>query len=209
MCVRVMHRGSHMKKFISLMILAVALVTVQAQTQTPTNKATFTEEDKAAAKKELTKVGEMFGVKPTEKPVVTDGKLATEATMAKVADKALDMVGDAVGSIAGMVQKVAPEVWEIMVRQQYASALGMLIGPFLFLILVGLYTLITKKYWAKYPENEKSDARDARMILTSIIPGILALVFMSILAYRIGDAVPMLINPKYYAVKDLLQMLLK
>lgn len=203
-----------MKKIFSIMIFAVALVTVQAQTaQTPT-KATFTEEEKAAAKKELTKVGEMFGVK-AEQPAPTkdkDGKEVkptTEATMAKVADKALDMVGDAVGSIAGMVQKVAPEVWEIMVRQQYANALGMLIGPFLFLLLVGIYTLITKKYWKKLPEDERSDEKDARRVLTTIIPGILALVFSAILAYRVGDAIPMLINPKYYAVKDLLQMLLK
>lgn len=203
----------------AFVVIAALVFSTLAWSQPPaapaTNSApTFSEQDRAAAKKELEKIGEMFGVaKQQESPKTPD----KAATIAEVADKALDMVGNAVGTIAGIVQKVAPEVWEIMVRQQYATAIGMLIGPTLFLSIVCAYTLITKRYWKKgadydkesYYANDFLTNKGFRGLLTTLLPGAMALVFTSVLAYKIGDAVPMLINPKYYAVRDLLQMLLK
>jgi len=207
------------KRLFLVMVFGFAVLVVSAQTQAPPstpNSPTFSEQDKAAAKKELEKVGEMFGVKKPEAPIPakTEDK---DVTMAEVADKALTMVGNAVGTIAGIVQKVAPEVWEIMVRQQYAAALGMLIGPFLFLLINAAYVVTVKKYWKKWGRYDSDDyttedwltEKGMRAILTTLVPGIVAMIFAGILAYRVGDALPMLINPKYYAVRDLLQMLLK
>ncbi len=189
--------------------------TQQSSQQSSQTTATFSDKEKAEAKKQLGQLGEMFGVKKDQpQSAQTEEK---PVTMAEVADKALNMVGNAVGTIAGIVQKVAPEVWEIMVRQQYAAAFGMLIGPFLFLVLLGICTVIIKKYWKKeegfdkkeYFPNDDLSEKAIRGLITSLIPGVLALIFAGTLSYRIGDAVPMLINPKYYAVRDLLQMLLK
>jgi len=206
-----------MKKILFLVTIFGLMIPVMSA-QTPTTASpTFSDKEKAEAKKELQKVGEMFGVNKQDPPPTQTKTDSKPPTMAEVADKALDMVGNAVGTIAGIVQKVAPEVWEIMVRQQYAAAFGMLVGPFLFLCLTAIYTLIVKRYWKKWPEYGEEDyfskewlsAKGYRATLTSGIPGILALIFTCVLAYRIGDALPMLINAKYYAVRDLLQMLLK
>lgn len=200
------------------LFIGLAVSTAFAQTgNSPTNpsSATFSDQDKAAARREIEKVGEMFGVKKAEPPTPVRTK-EEPVTVAEVADKALTMVGNAVGTIAGIVQKVAPEVWEIMVRQQYAAAVGMLVGPFLFLLLTGTYTLVVKKYWKKYPDSEPYFNKDKdptekllRGLLTTLFPGLIGMVVAGTLAYRIGDALPMAINPKYYAVRDLLQMLLK
>jgi hypothetical protein len=186
----------------------------------PAKTQAFTEQDKAAAKEDLKKVGELFGIQKTEpataKQAPVEKTESKTTTMPQVADKALDMIGNAVGSIASLVQKVAPEVWEIMVRQQYAAALGMLVGPFSFLFITAIYVAMAKRYWKKsenydtedYTTSDFLSDKGFRALLTTLFPGIMAIIFSGVLAYRLGDAIPMLINPKYYAVKDLLQMLL-
>jgi hypothetical protein len=214
--------------FFTLSMLTISVVIAQnnnppANTTTTQATATFSEQERAEAKKQLQGVGELFGVKKPTSPEQTKTESKSTAktedkpvNMAEVASKALDMVGNAVGTIAGIVQKVAPEVWEIMVRQQYAAALAMLVGPFLFLLIVAVYVVVVKKYWKRYPDDtgyfdHSSDPtlKFFRALLTTFIPGIMAIIFSGVLAYRIGDALPMLINPKYYAVKDLLEMLLR
>lgn len=201
-----------------MFVFGLMTILISAQNQpvtTQPQQPTFSEHDKTAAKQELQKVGEMFGVKTSPATTAAKTEAKEAVTMAQVADKALDMVGNAVGTIAGIVQKVAPEVWEIMVRQQYAVAISMLIGPFLFLLIDIMYVVVVKKYWKKYPEEDEyffsgdPTVKGIRAFLTTLVPGITAIIFTGVLAYRIGDAVPMLINPKYYAVRDLLQMLLK
>jgi hypothetical protein len=189
-------------------------------TPPPAKTQAFTEQDKAAAKEDLKKVGELFGIQKTEpataKQAPAEKTESKPTTMPQVADKALDMIGNAVGSIASLVQKVAPEVWEIMVRQQYAAALGMLVGPFSFLFITAIYVAMAKRYWKKsenydadnYFDGDMPSDKGFRALLTTLFPGIMAIIFSGVLAYRLGDAIPMLINPKYYAVKDLLQMLL-
>lgn len=213
-----------MRKFLALaLIFGLIGPTLFAQAQTtppPAKTQAFSEQEKAAARKELEKVGEMFGIKKDEPATNNQAQAAKAAdkptNVPQVLDKALDMVGNAVGSIAGLVQKVAPEVWEIMVRQQYAAALSMLLGPFSFLFITATYAVITKWYWKKgegydeagYFTSEAPTEKGFRALLTTLLPGIMAIIFSGVLADRIGDAVPMLINPKYYAVRDLLQMLL-
>jgi len=214
-----------MMRKISLIVVLLGFLASVAFAQTPptapSQSQTFSEQDKAAAKRELEKVGELFGVQKQAEPSTTAQTAATTddqtKTIADVADKALDMVGNAVGTIAGAVEKVAPEVWEIMVRQQFAVALSMLVGPFSFLMLIIFYVVIAKKYWKKpanyeevsYFEGDHPNEKFTRAFLTTLVPGVLGIIFAGVLAYRVGDALPMLINPKYYAVRDLFTMLLK
>lgn len=214
---------------IVLSLLVLAPMGLAQQTQQPATAQqpaaaqpantppTFSEQDRAAAKKQLQAVGELFGVKKSDPPPASATKQEPPATMAEVADKALNMVGNAVGTIAGIVQKVAPEVWEIMVRQQYAKAIAGIIVPGGMILLLWMMTLTVKRFW---PHNKDQDYftdpdygqltdRGVRAVWTTLVPTVLTMLLGIWFFVRLQDSVLYLINPKYYAVKDLLEMLLK
>jgi len=60
---------------------------------------------------------------------VEPGPSKAEKTMAEVSDRALDLLEKSVTSVAAGVEKAAPQVWRVAVRQQYAKAIGPLVLP--------------------------------------------------------------------------------
>lgn len=165
-------------------------------------KATFNDQDKAKAQKELEDLGKAFGAEPqTEKKETPQPK-----TIADVADKALDKVGDLVSSIASNMQKIAPEVWRIMIRQQYAKAIAGPVTPLGLLLLVFFYRhILSKRFKIDSVDNEPNQPS---FWFARVIPVFFLIVFGGWLFGEIGSSVKILINPEYYAVRDLVQLLL-
>ena len=228
-----------MKKTLVLLAIFVVLSAIPAfsaesQPQTTPERA-LSEEDTAKLRANVRALAEAFGLQPPQ----AQGQQAQQAqrqqqkaegtTIAKVADKALDMVNSLVASAAVTLNKVAPEVWRIMIRQQYANALSGPLLPFGILVLAGLWCFITKRMWLEpqppdAPPQNASDAeqkmyeaklstcKDARttwLVLTSIIPFIALCVFGTWLVVEMRDSIKILINPEYYAFRDLLNILLR
>lgn len=146
--------------------------------------------------------------KPEPKP-----EPKSEKTMADVSDKALDMLGAAVGTVAETLKKIGPEVWRIMVFQQYANAGRMLAGPFFALIAsIIIYFSLRKATTPIEGDREKNIEEDSddlktfkkvMRFITYLVPCICAL----ICAVQLSDAIAMVINPEYYALKDLLNLM--
>lgn len=146
--------------------------------------------------------------KPEAKPV------EPPKTMANVADKALDMLGGAVGTVSETLKKMGPEVWRIMIMQQYAKAAQAIVGP-LFALIASIVILFSlRKATTPIEDSDKSkgieeDSDDMKIFkkvvrwILYVIPCILAFVVASYIA----DAVAMIINPEYYALKDLLGLM--
>lgn len=128
---------------------------------------------------------------------------------AEVADKALDMVGRAVGSISATLQKVAPEVWRIMIRQQYAKAISEPIAPLLWLILCIIWYKFTTKKWTPDVDEGDDDNTLARIAITKGLPTIGAAVAGGFLIFAVKTSILLAMNPEYYAIKDLFTMILK
>ncbi|MFA5358603.1 MAG: hypothetical protein WC310_02135 [Patescibacteria group bacterium] len=199
--------------FLSYNAAAVAS-TVPAPEATPTvdGGQVFSPEQKGEAKESLKELGEMFGVTtPTEK----EPPQQTPTTVVGIADKALDMIGNLVGTIAKVVEGVAPEVWEIMVRQQYAKGISLLVVPWGLFLLSIVYMGVIRIFWKKYPDgddfSEDGSITDKgwRGFIATLLPLIILFLDTIWALSRTADAVLMLINPKYYAVQDLLRMLLQ
>ncbi len=131
-----------------------------------------------------------------------------QKTMADVADKALNMVGGLVASVSETLQKVAPEIWKIMIRQQYAKAIGDLILPIVLLLMCVAYWAIIKRGWVKDP-HACEDARIWRVVMVTGVPIFFGIIFTIWTAVSLSDSIKYLINPEYYAVRDLLLMLLR
>jgi hypothetical protein len=185
----------------------------------PGTGAVFSPADIREARETLQILAGGFGIElgagqPVAVPTPAPAEPAPKKSMADVADKALEMSAKLVTSIAGKMEQVAPRVWEVLVRQQYAKAIGELIAPFGLFWGFLIAAFIIRKVW-KLSEREKDDCVDMdsmhtwRGIITFILP-LIVCVFLGISFFcRFSDSIMYLINPEYYAVRDLLQMLLK
>ncbi len=138
-------------------------------------------------------------------------------TMTDVADKALDLAANMVTSVVSKMEAVAPKIWKILVVQQYVKGATLLITPWGIVLLMLVFIYLTRKAW-KLTDEQKQEGycnRDwvtmkfGRALFTMFIP--MAILFISAIVgiCHITESLPYFINPEYYAVKDLLQMLLR
>jgi uncharacterized membrane protein YdbT with pleckstrin-like domain len=210
------------KKFLSVLVLSSVCFVFSATAQT-SQSAGLSGEDTKNLKEAAQVLGKAFDLKIEKKDSVVKTVPPVQQeqpkTMADVANKGLDMVKGFVVALSSTLEKVAPQVWRVMVRQQYAKAISMLILPWGFLLLIIFYLVIIKKIW-KTPKT-KADLEDEtlhiedgpdiipRRWLTIYIPFLAGIIVVIVGLFSLSDALLYLINPEYYAIKDLLEMILK
>lgn len=163
---------------------------------------------------------EVFGIEGEKPATKTEGKKTeNKKTIADVADKAVDMAGKLVSQAAETIQKVAPDVWKIMIKQQYANALGNIVLPLLLIILVVAYNKVVAKklgYAGKTQEEikvlfDRMDSTDDQVgvfIFYDVVPVAGMLIVGIWTAIAVSASLKYIINPEFYAVRDMLLMLL-
>lgn len=175
----------------------------------------MTPKNKAELQQELRTLGQAFGVempKPTSSGS-QQSQPSPEKTMAVVADKALDMVSGVTAKLSDQLQKVAPEVWRIMIRQQYANAIAEPLFPLGVMLCVFLFMLLGGRAW-KYDEKEgwfsSADPtnRGIRALVMVAIPSVVICVTGIVAVYQLSYSIRILVNPEYYAIRDLLRVLI-
>lgn len=164
-------------------------------------------EAQTKVKEELKALGQAFGVETPKPAESAKAAPAPSKTAAEVADKALGMVKDLVASVSKTLESVAPNVWRIMIRQQYANAIADLVLPWLLFVIALVIWGITQKKWV-LKDCSSDDEKVARMIFAWIVPVACGAIFAIWGAIALSDSIKYLINPEYYAVRDLLTMLL-
>ena len=199
----------------AIVFVVVSTGTIPAFAEDAPNKGTTVSPNDAQKVKDAAQfLGTAFGVKskkdePKQEQSKKDESAQEEhKTLADVADKGLDMVQNFVVALSQTLSKIAPEVWRVMVRQQYAKAVSGVIVPWGLFIITMIYFLIVKKAWKK-DEDESDDDKTARMLLVSVIPFIFGFIFAIWGVVNLKDSILLLINPEYYAIQDLLTMILQ
>jgi hypothetical protein len=134
---------------------------------------------------------------------------APSSKWADVADKALDrtlsLLEDSVTSVSDALKKVAPEVWRIMIRQQYAKAAANLIIPWGLFVIGLIAHVLLKKYWKK-PEDKDYDV--AWWVFSRAVP-VVWMIGLAIIGFVcLADAIQYIVNPQYYALRDLVQLII-
>ncbi len=187
------------------LLMSVDVISVFAEQSTT---SALSQEDAAKAKAQLEALAKAFGVESVATTTTKTAPVEEHKTIGDVGDKALDMIGSAVASISETLEKIAPNVWRIMINQQYAKAIGGLIVPWGLLLLILLYWKIIRKAWS--PEGIEDDSEDfwVRTWIVKIIPCILGFILAIWGCVRLSDSIMFLINPEYYAIRDLITMLL-
>jgi hypothetical protein len=139
-------------------------------------------------------------------------------TVGDALDKGLDMAKETVIYLAGKIEQVAPQLWRVLVIQQYVKGAMSLINPFGFLLVVLLYRHLVLKWWKPLPSDDdpaepiidkESDEnpfthKGWRGVFTIVIPLVMLVIGGVWLYSSITDAAGYFINPNYYALKDII-----
>ena len=204
-----------MKQILLILVLLISIGTVFSQTPTPTPPSTGqpSAEDIKQAKE-------------TVKTLLADKPAATpqnEKSIADVMDKGLDMLTGYVGTLEGVVSKYAPEVWRVMIRQQYAKAISYPLYWGLLLLAIIIIQKVVKSWLGVNKDThifkmteveERENTRYnmpvsflLRVWLAGIFPIVVAIPVTIAFLYSLTGGVMILINPEYYALKDIIQLL--
>ena len=111
-----------MSTVLLLVALAVESPTPVASPTSPASVAGLPAAQAEIIRRDLRALAQTVGVDPAP-------EAESEKTMVDVADKALGLASGALGRVAEGLQVIAPEIMRIMIRQQYARAIGDLIAP--------------------------------------------------------------------------------
>lgn len=130
--------------------------------------------------------------------------------MAEVADKALGLLEKYIGKAEQAFKSVAPEVWRVMIKQQYANAVSGVLVSFSLIVILAIYVLVIKTLWKELPKTDSDYGFNwwARFWFIRMIPFALFIIFGIIFSADLANSIKMLINPEYYAFRDLLHIVL-
>jgi hypothetical protein len=224
-----------MKNKIFVLVLALltclsSSAFADAPTPTPSGSSlsqAFTPEDIAKMRETLSQLSKAMDKDAATAPVPTPATNSSAAvdppkktTMADVANKALDMMGSGIAVISSNLQKIAPHVWRIMIMQQYAKAayevaepLCLFLGGLLFVIVMRLLwkpplVLTGPEPKSNYSSSDwtNKDTEKVKYAFRSVVPAVYLVVMGLWLGVSIGTSVKYVINPEYYAVKDILTL---
>ena len=194
---------------VALLLLCIFSNVVSAEEQAvqPLNP-----QDTEVIKKNAQALGTLFGVEQ-QKPTPSTGTQQQGKSMAEVAEKAIDLTAQAVATIASTIQKIAPDIWRIMLKQQYVKGVQGLVVPLGILLLIFVYRakIAPKCFPVPTEENgmcESYEEKWTRIWLANIIPVALAFLSGTWGANRLSDCLGYLINPEFYAIQDLLRTIL-
>ncbi|MFA6407291.1 MAG: hypothetical protein WCV80_01120 [Candidatus Paceibacterota bacterium] len=201
-----------------LVILSTGLVFAQksAVRSDSSISQAMTPEEAKKIRESVIALGELFGVnqnsqQQNQQPVQQQNQQqGSGKTVADVADKALDLLAKGITTIAENLEKTAPFVWKVMIKQQYANAIANLIVPWSLFFGVVTYMSISRKMFKKSDReiDGKIDWDSGRVWVVSAIPTILLIIFGTWGFNRLSDSIQLLINPEYYAIRDLLRMIM-
>ena len=116
----------------------------------------------------------------------------------KTLDKMTTSVTTVVTTLSDAVKQVAPEVWRIMIRQQYAIALSFLL-PLLLVIAALFYARKKLTDWKKTHECY----HDCACLMPVVAWWVVAAIILIIVYTSVVDNIPRVINPEYFAIKEL------
>lgn len=100
-----------------------------------------------------------------------------------------------IGIIAEKFNAIAPEVWEILIKQQHIEFFCWLAHLPIFVLMWILVIFLFKKYF-----KTEDDGWQTGAVICSIIFGIITIIYLG----WFGEVLPRLLNPEYYAIKEIL-----
>lgn len=203
----------------TLLLASILTIVVTAVGQTPTPTALPSPQTINA--EDVKKARELFNSLEIGKKLEKEQN--QPKTVADVLDKSVDLFASYAASLSDIVKKAAPELWRIMLKQQYVKAFTEPLMPLGFMILAFFWYLIPlkvyinkqhgtlKEYLSKKKESYGSqvfrEGQVAYIVLGLVVPGLVFSVFFVSFVYYLSWSIALLINPEYYVLKDIIEMI--
>ena len=141
--------------------------------------------------------------------------------------KGLNLLERYVLVLSSVINDTSSNVWTILVRQQYVDAISGIIQSWVLVFMTLAFHLIVSKVWPdplvqkinthKIEESEdqrekkakeKENAAFIRICVAFLLPALLGISFTICALWRTGTLMPILFNPEYYAIKNLLELII-
>lgn len=102
----------------------------------------------------------------------------------------------------------APQLWDILIKQQYVEAISNIATFLVTLIVAGIYVIVLKKVVnsdKSYDEDSWGREIKPYILVPLIVTGVLISMFLlfAFLDALSSDTIGKLINPAYYAIQDI------
>lgn len=123
-------------------------------------------------------------------------------------------IGDAliygVTALKESIVDIAPDLWRIMIRQQYANV----VRDFIWVIILAITVICVGKYvsqkFKEHDSNRKNyrcewDVGEAILTVFGVAAIIVSLIVMCV---SLTEGISILINPEYYAIKEMINLVI-
>lgn len=122
-------------------------------------------------------------------------------------EKVIENVTEYIDVMAAKLGVAAEHVYEVLVRQQFIDGITYLVMFSLFLLLTIFLGFATVRFFKLGEETDDRDKQELFAFIT-VCFGIATLILLFIagfcLLFNVPGAVKQLINPEYYAIKEIL-----
>lgn len=141
----------------------------------------------------------------------------SDKNMADVADKAVDKLAAGVEQVAAAFKKVAPPAWDVMVRQQFVAGIvdlaAFAIGVVAVFVLARRAKTLAEQIVSRKIRGDVREVKrgyvDHDADPTMAFPWLAAAVLLTVLSaikfvWWVPESVQQIVNPEYFAAKELL-----
>ncbi len=199
--------------FIVCLFLIVAALFAQQPSQQSQPQPQASGLTKYVSPEQLTELQKMLNqVQQTLDQQVAGGD--GHKTVGDVMDKGLDMFKNAIVFVAGKIEQVAPQLWRVLLVQQYVKGVQIILPPLGFLLLIFVSRKTLLKWWPKDADDDNPEAtpwgtdtpltrKGTRGLFIVALPIFLFIVGGVWLYQSLTEATGYFVNPYYYALKDL------
>ncbi len=118
----------------------------------------------------------------------------------------LELLKSGLIALTGVISTLAPQVWDIYLRQQIILGVSSLLTNLLIVLSCGVYAMkALPKAWHRLTDIDDEDFLGIVGMLTGALSLIAAIVFFFILTGNLQNDLGHILNPAYYAIQDLIK----
>jgi hypothetical protein len=126
-------------------------------------------------------------------------------------EKVFNKATEYIDAIAAKLGVAAEHVYGILVRQQYVEGITTILGSLIFVAVTFFIsrkvTELTRNMREEAKKKSYTDVSDDMVVVACVLGWIVFFLSLIFAAFAIPDSIAQLVNPEYYAVKEIFDVI--